>query len=159
NLLRNQGVSSPNPDHRTINITAKAAGAADVQVRFHYYQASFEYYWEVDNVKVTYAAPGACSAIVCAGAAPGPPPVPDSLRASRAAADGSSLALTWDVATCVSGTYKALYGNLASVASGAPSGAACGLGSSGAATWSAVPPGNLWFVVVASDGAGTEGTW
>jgi len=39
------------------------------------------------------------------------------------------------------------------------SGAACGLGATGTATWSSVPAGDLWYVVVATDGAGTEGTW
>src|SRR6185436_16686542 len=52
NVLRQQGASSPDGQHRSLNITAQAAGAANVQVRFHYYQAGFDYWWMVDNVKV-----------------------------------------------------------------------------------------------------------
>ncbi len=34
----------------TIDVTAEAAGRPDVQVRFHYYDASFEWWWAVDDV-------------------------------------------------------------------------------------------------------------
>ena len=30
----------------------QAAGKAQVQVRFHYYDASYEWWWEVDNVLI-----------------------------------------------------------------------------------------------------------
>jgi subtilisin-like proprotein convertase family protein len=164
NVFRNQGASSANPDHKTLSITAQAAGAANVQVRFHYYQATFEYYWQVDNVKVTYAAPGGCQSNVCLAPPPPPPPVPDGtfgtpMRSDRAAADGSSIALHWDVATCTALGYKVLHGSLANVASTTVDGAACAMGTSGSATWSGVPGGDLWYVVVATDGSGTEGAW
>ena len=74
NVLRNQGADSPNPEHRTLNITAQAAGAADVQVRFHYYLAAFEWWWQVDNVNVTYTSPSGCTMNACLApgvAAPG----------------------------------------------------------------------------------------
>ena len=38
-------------------------------------------------------------------------------------------------------------------------GAVCGLGTSGAFTWTGVPAGNLWFVVTGVNGAGTEASW
>ena len=38
-------------EHVALNITALAAGQPDVVVRFHYYNASYEWWWEVDNVK------------------------------------------------------------------------------------------------------------
>jgi subtilisin-like proprotein convertase family protein len=163
NVFRNQGASSPNPDHKTLNITAQAAGAANVQVRFHYYQAAFEWYWMIDNVKVTYTAPGGCQQHTCITAAP-PPPVPNGItgtpmRSDRLSADGGSVALHWDVSTCVAAGYKALYGPLSSVASATVTGAACALGTSGNATWNGVPAGDLWYVVVATDNAGTEGPW
>jgi len=118
----------------------------------------------VDNVKVTSTAPGGCQMNACAAPPTPPPPVPDGtfgspMRADRVAADGSTIALQWDVATCAAVGYKVLYGSLASVASMTVDGAACALGTSGSATWSGVPGGDLWFVVVATDGLGTEGTW
>lgn len=163
NVFRNQGASSANPEHRTINITAQAAGAANVQVRFHYYQAAFEWYWQVDNVKVSYVAPAGCQMHTCAPP-PAPPPVPDGVsgqpvRADRASSDGSTITLHWDVATCVAAGYKALYGSLAGVSTATVDGAACALGTSGLATWTGVPAGDLWYVIVATDGAGTEGSW
>ncbi len=164
NVFRNQTASSANPDHRSIGITPQAAGAANVQVRFHYYQAAFEYYWQVDNVRVTYTAPGGCQSNACLVPPPAPPPVPDGtfgapMTSGRAAADGSSIALQWDVATCAAPGYKVLYGSLANVVTTTVEGAACAIGTSGSATWSGVPGGDLWYVVVASDGLGTEGAW
>ncbi len=164
NVFRNQSASSANPDHRSIGITAQAAGAANVQVRFHYYQATYEYYWQVDNVKVTYEAPGGCQSDACLDPPSAPPPVPDGtfgapMTASLAATDGSAIAIHWDVATCTATGYKVLYGSLANVASTMVDGAACAIGTSGSATWSEVPAGDLWYVVVATDGSGTEGAW
>ncbi len=163
NVFRNQGAASANPDHRTLNITAQAAGAADVQVRFHYYQAAFEWWWQLDNVLVTYTAPPGCTMSTCAAASP-PPPVPDGtfgspMTASRAAADGSSIAVGWDTGSCTAPGYKILYGPLSGVSLHTVGGSACALSTSGNATWSSVPAGDLWFVVVATNGAGTEGTW
>jgi hypothetical protein len=91
-------------------------------------------------------------------------PVPDGLfgtamRASRADAPGSTIGLTWDVATCASADNHLLYGDLAGVSSLTVLGAACDLGTSGSATWSAVPAGSLWFVVVGDDNATVEGSW
>jgi hypothetical protein len=36
-------------EHRTINISAQAGGAANAQVRFRYYLGSDEWWWEVDQ--------------------------------------------------------------------------------------------------------------
>ena len=35
-----------------IDVTAQAAGQNDVQIRFHYYQAGFEWWWAVDDVNL-----------------------------------------------------------------------------------------------------------
>ena len=35
-----------------IDISAQAVGQTDVQVRFHYYDASYEYWWAVDDVEI-----------------------------------------------------------------------------------------------------------
>jgi hypothetical protein len=82
-----------------------------------------------------------------------------AMTGSRADATGSTIDVTWDVATCSSADHHILYGDLASVASTTVSGAACDLGTTGSASWSGVPAGDLWFVVVGDDNATTEGTW
>ena len=97
----------------------------------------------------------ACSCDACA--ATGPPPVPAGMRGSRLTPD--SIQVTWDAATCPAADYNLLYGNLADVASMTPSGAACALGTGGSAVWSSVPAGNLFFLMVGTDGAGTESSW
>jgi len=104
----------------------------------------------------------AVATAVCA--ATGAKPVADgsfgtAMTGSRSDLSGSTIDLTWDVATCSSADHHVLYGDLASVASAAVTGASCDLGASGAATWSSVPAGDLWFVVVGNDNASTEGSW
>ena len=164
NVLRQQSASSPNPDHKTIDLTAQAAGGLNVQVRFHYYNAKYEFFWEVDNVTVDTTAPGSCSQNVCAAAPGAAKPVADGsfgvpMRAARADLSGTTIELTWDVATCSSTDHHVLYGPLATVASSTVSGASCHLGTTGSATWIGVPAGDFWFVVVGDNGQSTEGSW
>jgi hypothetical protein len=164
NVLRQQGGSSSNPDHRVLDITAQAAGASDVLVRFRYYNAHYEWWWQLDNVKVGYQTPPVCTESVCTAGPGVAKPVADgsfgtAMTASRAAPNGSTVSLVWDVGTCVSTDHHVLYGPLSSVATSTVSGASCDLGVTGSATWSAVPPGNLWFVVVGDNNATSEGSW
>ena len=89
------------------------------------------------------------------------PPVPDGtfgvpLRASRSSA--TSIALTWDAASCAAPGFHVVYGNLAGLPSYQVAGGACGLGTGGSFAWNGVPSGNLWFVIVADSGA-FEGSW
>jgi trimeric autotransporter adhesin len=67
NVLRDNGtncfyncVNSP-----SIDISDYAAGASNVQVRFHYYDAGYEFYWIIDNVKVIYTVSSTCSMDRC----------------------------------------------------------------------------------------------
>jgi subtilisin-like proprotein convertase family protein len=164
NVLRQQGAASANPDHRTIDITGQAAGAADARVRFHYYQGSYEWYWQVDNVVVNYTLPGGCSMNVCQPADGIAKPVADgsfgtAMTCSRVDAAGTTMSVKWDVTTCSSTDHHIVYGDLATIASYSVGGGACGLGTSGSYTWSSVPGRNIWFVVVGNTGAGTEGSW
>src|SRR6185503_4445766 len=85
----------PNPQHKTIDITAQAAGAANVQIRFHYFDANNEWYWMVDNVKVTYPAPPSCTIHSCDVVASPPPEVlnlnfTDPVSASWSSAAGAT---------------------------------------------------------------------
>src|SRR5206468_3585175 len=65
NVFRNIGNSSQNPDHRTVTISSQSAGASNVQIRFHYYSASEDHWWQVDNVVVNYTGPSTCAQHVC----------------------------------------------------------------------------------------------
>ena len=65
--------------------------------------------------------------------------------------------MSWDVAGCAGDDYHLLYGNLAGAAGYVYSGAECGLGNGGSATFTP-PAGDLFWVVVASDANGVEGS-
>ena len=99
-----------------------------------------------------------------AAGAGGPPPVPDGsfgspMLASRGDPAGSVIDLTWDVSTCQASDYHVLFGSLANVAGLGIDGGVCSIGTVGSFTWSSVPAGDLWFLVVGDDGATTEGSW
>jgi hypothetical protein len=79
--------------------------------------------------------------------------------AAGAASDGSSINLTWDTTTCVAGDYHVLYGPLSGLPTTTVSGSVCDLGTSGAYSWTHVPAGNLWFVIVSDDNVSIEGSW
>jgi len=166
NVLRMAGADGPIPDHRTVNITAQAAGAADVQIRFHYYTAQYEMYWYLDNVVVSYTAPAGCNMTICP--ASGPPPVPNGIFGTgmgatktlvEAMPDALGINLTWDTSRCVSGGYHVIYGPLATVSTYAVSGGVCGIGATGSYHWTPVPAASIWFVVVGDDGTSLEGSW
>ena len=94
-----------------------------------------------------------------------PPPVPDGrsgttpLQAVRLTAAGDAIELSWDATSCPATDTNLLYGELGLVAGYILGGSVCGLGTSGSYLWSSVPAGDLYFLVVATDGAGTEGSW
>ena len=78
NVVQWTGTSTLNSQHETIDLTAQAAGASDVEIRWHYYNADFEWTWFIDNVEVTFSAPAGCNMLPCAAAGAAPPPVPAS---------------------------------------------------------------------------------
>jgi hypothetical protein len=128
----------------------------DVKLRFHL-SGDFLYpggHWWIDDIAISGSmVPGACTTAIA-----GPPPIPDGasvpgapMRASRS---GTSVALTWDAAQCAAAAVNVYRGGLGSFA--AVTGGSCALAPSGAAT---VPvPDNSWFLVVATDGASTDGS-
>ena len=108
----------------------------------------------------------------------GPPEVPDGRNAppvlvDKLSQDGSSLLVRWDTLLCSGNQgHQIVYG----VGPGLPAspggtyklvGSVCGLGGSSPFTWSGSPdptvldpPGRwMWFLVLASDGTTTEGSW
>jgi hypothetical protein len=113
----------------------------------------------------TTQGPGtSCSCNACAAPA-GPAPAPDGrsgtlpVLASRLTAAGDALQLDWDATSCPAADYNLIYGALSNVASYAVSGAACAMGTSGSFVWFGVPAGNLYFLIVGTDGVGTESSW
>jgi len=114
--------------------------------------------WNIDDVKIF-------SPQVCVTASTGPPPAPDGssgtipLRGENLAAGvGDTLGITWD-ASCSASSYNLIYGDLANVSTYALTGSECGIGASGSYTWNGVPAGNLYFLIVGTDGAGVESSW
>jgi len=121
-------------------------------VRFDYQDAALDNFFSVDDVTVITDVIAACNT-----AASGPASVPrGSLSSVR---DGAGIDLTWDAATCSTANYNLLYGDLANVSTYALQGSVCGLGSGGSFSWAGPPAGNLYFIVVPTDGAVTEGSW
>ncbi len=52
NVWRRSGANDRGPKMARVDISALAAGQADVRVRFHYYNAKYEWWWQVDDVFV-----------------------------------------------------------------------------------------------------------
>jgi hypothetical protein len=143
--------------HRTYDVTAYAN--ADFRVRFNYQYANSDKWFSVDNVSVVVDIYNSCATTA------GPMPAPDGragtapLRADRATLSGDMIDVTWDVSSCMASDYNLIYGNLADLAGYVVSGSACGIGTSGSHTWTGVPAGDLFFLVVGTDGAGVESSW
>ena len=81
------------------------------------------------------------------------------MRAARSIPMGTAIDVTWNVGLCPSPGYHLIYGDLADAAAHTISGSECGLGFTGSATGIAVPPGDLWLLVLANDDIETEGSW
>ena len=147
--------TNTNPTHEAYDLTAWTAGASDVQLRFRYHGANFEWYWFVDNVVVSFTAEGSCETLVCPAEPGAPWPVP-GLSVARMDPAGGRLMLSWDD-RCGPVAAKVLYGPLDQVASLTPSGHVCALANPHLLDPS--PGGDLWFIVIGEDGAGVESSW
>jgi hypothetical protein len=121
---------------------------------------------EADNTPTNYA--GVTATIDASGG--GGPTLPEEpgLTASRLVADGSSISVAWNAAACSGEVdHQILFGNR----SGFPAitggtytlqGGQCSIGTASPYTWAAPAPTSgdlLWFLVVAEDNAGKEGSW
>lgn len=109
-------------------------------------------------------------------AAGGPPGVPDGtggttpVTVASAAPDGSALRVFFDVASCTNAAdHHILYGQRGGLPA-APGGtftllgSVCRIGNASPYDWNGVPPpddgaGLIWFLLVATDAAGVEGSW
>ena len=152
--------NSPQADVDTrlsFDVSQYAVGNGDFNFRFNY--ELIDQWLSIDNVDLTVDVSSVCTTSF------GPSSVPDGrsgtspLRADRASVSGDEIQLIWDVASCTATNYNLLYGDLSSVASYAVGGSECSLGVSGSFGWSNVPGSDLYFLVVGTDGAGTESSW
>ena len=56
---------TPNAEHVSVDITQHVSGASDAQVRFRYHNADYDWFWYLDNVKVTRERMLSCTMDVC----------------------------------------------------------------------------------------------
>jgi hypothetical protein len=146
-------------EHHSIDVTAYASGNDSFQVRFNYQNAADDEWFSVDNVAVIVDAYNPCST------ESGPPPAPDGaggttpLRGYRLTPSGDTVEVTWDSSSCTAAEYNLLYGELGDVAGYIFGGSVCSIGTTGTYSWSGVPAADLFFLVVGTDGAGTESSW
>lgn len=132
------------------DVSAYALNNPAFRVRFDYQNATTDQYFSIDNLRVITDVVS-----VCATAAAGPPSVPPgSLLTTRS---GAGIDLTWD-ASCGANDYNLLFGDLADVSTYTLQGGVCNLGASGSFSWTSLPPGDIFFLLVGSDGA-TESSW
>ena len=140
------------------DVTAQADGNANFRVRFNYQNANDDRWYSVDNVEFRSDVLNPCST------SSSPAPAADgiggttALRGDRETLLGDRIGVTWD-ASCGANEYNLIHGNLADLATMTLAGSVCDLSASGSYTWNAVPAGNLFFLVVGSDGAGAESPW
>ena len=145
-------------DYNTYSASLTNWAGSEVKIRFH---LSGDLYWPggnwwIDDVQVTHAETGG----TCSTLDAGPPPIPDGASVPgvpvRATRSGDDVTLTWDTSSCPAtavNVYRGALGNFSTFTGGA-----CNLpGAAGAATVSA--PGDSWFLVAATDGASTDGSW
>ena len=52
NVWRKSGADYRGPKTEAVNLTAIAGGQANVMLRFHYYDANYEWWWQVDDVQL-----------------------------------------------------------------------------------------------------------
>ena len=117
NLLRMQGASDgyPTPNTKTIDLSAQAAGQPDVKIRFHYYNADFDWWWAVDNVNLS------CSNTVCNICSGPPPSAPGEAETLMVTKSGTQLQFDWTApggAACNPNDYALYKGNLATLPGG-----------------------------------------
>ncbi len=85
-----------------------------------------------------------------------------AMRGSKVTADGTSLSITYDTATCTVTDHSIIYGNGTALNPITPSGGQCSIGNTSPYTWNpspAVTAGSfIWWVIV-GDGGTTESSW
>jgi hypothetical protein len=153
--LRSWTADTANPQHESVDLSPYAAG--DIQLRWRYAGANYDWYWYVDNVQVGYASPPSCTTRPCTVHAPAP-----GEQTGVAWPSGSLLA--WDADPAASGGYILYRGG----AGGLPALAGPGTdscirlaGTAPGADLSGDDPGAgklFWYLVTGWNADGGEGT-
>ncbi len=119
NVLRMQEGSDgyPTPNTRTLDLTsAIAANRRNVKVRFRYAPGSFEWFWAIDNVKVTCVSP-VCNVCEPEHGAPGEAGASTPVEVSKS---GANLRIDWGAppSPCRPRGYSVYRGDLTTLAAG-----------------------------------------
>jgi len=96
---------SSNPEHVSQDISSYAAEQAQVQIRFHYYNASYEWIWAVDNVSLVIESDPLCNICSC----PIPGPVELLSPSNGAQNTETDISLDWQDSVQAD-TYKLYFG-------------------------------------------------
>lgn len=144
--------------HLVIDVSAEAIGNAAFQMRFNYQNANNDWWYAVDNVDLIADIWVPCSTAAAPPSAPGGQGTTAQLTAERLTVTGDLIDVNWD-ASCGADQYNLLYGDLSTVSTATLSGSECSIGSSGNFSWSAVPTGGVYFLIVGSDGSAIESSW
>jgi hypothetical protein len=155
NVASFTGASTANPQHEVVDVSAQLGNTTDGQIRWRYHNAKSDYWWYMDNVLVHYFDPMQCLNESCAAPASAPPPVP-VITVDRLTLGGGELGVNWDD-QCTPAGAKIVYGDLAQLSSYTVGGSVCSIANPEA--WTTVPAGNVWFLVLTSDGTGAESSW
>lgn len=134
-------------------------GGGDARLRFH---LSGDYLypsggWWIDDVQVSQVQiAGACTTVPT-----GPPPIPDGASVPgepvRVSRSGANVVVTWDEARCPAQAVDIYWGALGPGGGPSFTGGVCGLPPTGTATIAL--PDDVWFVVAATNGTDTDGSY
>ncbi len=142
-----------NIGHIEIDITAEAAGASDVEVRWHYYNSGYDWYWAFDNVIITGSFNPVCEPFS------GPPSEVSVSGAAQPLVFTDKTTIIWeDKALNGADTFNVYKGNISDLSSGYGSCFSNGLSSSTATDNSPTAPGTAWFYIVTGVNGSGEGT-
>jgi len=125
------------------------------RVRYNYQGAFMDGWFSIDNHAVIADVFNPCatsSAPASAGSGLG------SSSQMTIGRTGANLQIEFD-ASCSAADYNLIHGDLANVAAMTIDGGECSLGTSGSFNWSGVPSGNLFYLIVGTDGIGVESSW
>ena len=142
-------------DALSFDVSAYALGNPNFQIRFNYQGGNGDRWFSVDNVRLGVDV--ACSTAAEPAPAPSGLGATSPLLATRTPGN-PTIDLTWDAASCGSGEFNLLYGDLSGVSTYSLSGSQCSIGN-GDYAWNSPPSGSVWFLIVGGDGAGTESSW
>jgi hypothetical protein len=166
NILRMQSVDDgyPNPPNtKTLNLLPHVSGnPGNVKIRFRYWNASFEYWWAIDNVQVSCSASSCTPCAVSGPTPPGEAAVAAPLQVDRS---GNDLVLSWGApgAPCAPTGYAVYRGDLVSLATtglyGHDSSLACSTTGSLIIPLADARLGDADYFIVAAENGTSEGSY